>query len=393
VKIDFTIAEWIWLGALLGVVLVQIYWYGRYMAAPARRLRKERKAKRQEEPNAAVELPGVSVILCAHNESENLRHYLQALLTQDWPKYEVIVVDDGSQDSTREVIESYAVQDPRLRFTFVPADARVGSTKKLGLTLGAKAAQYDYLLLTDADCVPESKEWIRSMVSGFDVQSDNGQSGTEIVLGYGAYFAEKGEINRLVRYDTLFNGLHYLGAALCGHPYMGVGRNLAYRKSLFFRSGGFTRQMTSRSGDDDLFVNHVATKQNTAVVMRPESYTWSLSKRTLKEWWQQKRRHLSVSPQYKTSTKVRLMLEPLTRGLMYAMVLITVIGYRLSVIGLIALGLFLLRWIVQTAVLNVSARRMGQKRFGMLTILRYDITLPLVNLWMLIVPRRQSKWK
>lgn len=392
-KIDFTIAEWIWLGALLGVVLVQIYWYGRYMAAPARRLRRERKAKRQEEPNTAGELPGVSVILCAHNESENLRHYLQALLTQDWPKYEVIVVDDGSQDSTREVIESYAVQDPRLRFTFVPADARVGSTKKLGLTLGAKAAQYDYLLLTDADCVPESKEWIRSMVSGFDVQSDNGQSGTEIVLGYGAYFAEKGEINRLVRYDTLFNGLHYLGAALCGHPYMGVGRNLAYRKSLFFRSGGFTRQMTSRSGDDDLFVNHVATKQNTAVVMRPESYTWSLSKRTLKEWWQQKRRHLSVSPQYKTSTKVRLMLEPLTRGLMYAMVLITVIGYRLSVIGLIALGLFLLRWIVQTAVLNVSARRMGQKRFGMLTILRYDITLPLVNLWMLIVPRRQSKWK
>jgi len=393
VKIDFTIAEWIWLGALLGVVLVQIYWYGRYMAAPARRLRKERKAKHQEEPNTAGELPGVSVILCAHNESENLRHYLQALLTQDWPKYEVIVVDDGSQDSTREVIESYAVQDPRLRFTFVPTDARVGSTKKLGLTLGAKAAQYDYLLLTDADCVPECKEWIRSMVSGFDVQSDNGQSGTEIVLGYGAYFAEKGEINRLVRYDTLFNGLHYLGAALCGHPYMGVGRNLAYRKSLFFRSGGFTRQMTSRSGDDDLFVNHVATKQNTAVVMRPESYTWSLSKRTLKEWWQQKRRHLSVSPQYKTSTKVRLMLEPLTRGLMYAMVLITVIGYRLSVIGLIALGLFLLRWIVQTAVLNVSARRMGQKRFGMLTILRYDITLPLVNLWMLIVPRRQSKWK
>lgn len=392
-KIDFTIAEWIWLGALLGVVLVQIYWYGRYMAAPARRLRKERKAKRQEEPNAAGELPGVSVILCAHNESENLRHYLQALLTQDWPKYEVIVVDDGSQDSTREVIESYAVQDPRLRFTFVPADARVGSTKKLGLTLGAKAAQYDYLLLTDADCVPESKEWIRSMMSGFDVQSDNGQSIKEIVLGYGAYFAEKGEINRLVRYDTLFNGLHYLGAALCGHPYMGVGRNLAYRKSLFFRSGGFTRQMTSRSGDDDLFVNHVATKQNTAVVMRPESYTWSLSKRTLKEWWQQKRRHLSVSPQYKTSTKVRLMLEPLTRGLMYAMVLITVIGYRLSVIGLIALGLFLLRWIVQTAVLNVSARRMGQKRFSMLTILRYDITLPLVNLWMLIVPRRQSKWK
>jgi len=385
----FNIVEWTLLGILGVLFLIQLYWYSRYMAAVARKIRRDKKSQISNLKSQIAE--GVTVVLCAHNESENLSNYLQALLTQDYPTYEVIVVDDGSEDSTREIVERYMTHDPRVHMTFVPYGARVGSTKKLALTLAAKAAKYDYLLLTDADCVPESNQWIRSMMSGF-------ASGKDIVLGYGAYFEEKGFINRLVRYDTLFNGLHYLGAALCGHPYMGVGRNLAYRKSLFFESGGFTHLMTNRAGDDDLFVNHVATKQNTAVAVNPESYTWSLSKKTLKEWWQQKRRHLSVSPNYKPVTKFRLTLEPLTRGLFYLAVLGTLIyqlpitNYQYAILPLIAVGLFLLRWIIQTAIINISARRMGLKRFNMFSILGFDILLPLINLWMLIIPKKQTKW-
>jgi hypothetical protein len=230
------------------------------------------------------------------------------------------------------------------------------------------------------------------MMEGFeDVQSDKVQSTKDIVLGFSPYFETEGHVNRLVRYDTLFNGLHYLGAALCGHPYMGVGRNLAYRKSLFFESGGFTHMMTSKAGDDDLFVNHVATKQNTAVVLSRKSYMWSVPKRTFKEWWQQKRRHISVSPAYKESTKFRLALEPLTRGLFYALVIFIAVSYQLSVVSLIAVGAFLIRWIMQTIMINVSARRMGLRRFGMFSVLWFDIVLPLINLYMLIVPKKY-KW-
>ena len=381
---DLNSIDWTLLGALLLLFVAQVYWYSRYMAAPARRIRKDKKSSISNLQSPMSEAPGVSIIIAAHNEGYNLSQYLPALLTQDWPEYEVIVVDDGSEDDTREVVEQYMVHDPRLHMTFVPRGARVGSTKKLAITLGAKSAQYDYLLLTDADCVPAGNQWIREMMQGFDK--------ADLVLGFGAYFEEEGHINRLVRYDTLFNGLHYLGAALCGHPYMGVGRNLAYRKSLFFESGGFTHLMTNRAGDDDLFVNRVATKENTAVVLSRESFTWSLSKKTFKEWWQQKRRHVSVSPAYKEETKTRLALEPITRGLFYAMVLVTVIGYGLSVISLVAAGLFLVRWILQTSVLNTSARRMGLKRFNMFTVLWFDLTLPLVNLYMLVVPKRKLKW-
>ena len=398
---NFSIVEWTLLGALALLFVLQVYWYSRYMAAPARKLRKDKKSPitktkliaplRQRNDPSQIETPGVSVILCAHNESENLSHYLQALLTQDYPTYEVIVVDDGSEDNTREVVERYSTQDPRLHMTFIPAGARVGSTKKLALTLGAKAAQYEWLLLTDADCRPESNRWISTMME---------QATKDIVLGFSPYFYDKGHVNRLVRFDTLFNGLHYLGAALCGHPYMGVGRNLAYRKSLFFESGGFTHLMTNRAGDDDLFVNHVATKTNTAVALERESYVWSLAKTSLRTWLLQKRRHLSVSPAYRAATKWRLLFEPLTRGLFYAAVILILVFGRWTewrdILPLIpvmaAIALFLIRWILQTAILNTLAHRMGLHGFSMWSVLWFDIVLPLVNAWLLIIPKRQNKW-
>lgn len=389
ISIELHTIDYILLGALAFLFLVQIYFYARYIAAPARKLRKDKKSPSTNNQSPIAE--GVSVILCAHNEQYNLSQYLQALLTQDYPEYEVIVVDDGSEDDTRLVVERYMTHDPRLHMTFVPCGARVHSTKKLALTLAAKAAKYDYLLLTDADCCPESNHWISEMMKGFTPSKD-------IVLGFGAYFYEKGHLNRLIRFDTLFNGLHYLGAALCGHPYMGVGRNLAYRKDFFFESGGFTHLMTNRAGDDDLFVNHVATRENTAVVVSKESLTWSPAKRTLKEWLQQKRRHLSVSPSYRLATQFRLTLEPLSRGLFYALVIgiliyqLPITNYQFPIPLLAAVALFLVRWILQTAIINVSAKRMGLHRFSMFTVLWFDIVLPLVNLWMLAMPKYKNKW-
>ena len=194
------ILDWVSIGVLGVLFLAQLYFYARYMAAPARRLRRDRK-KSTMAADTMENAPGVSVVLCAHNEAYNISQYLQAILTQDWPEYEVIVVDDGSEDETRAMIERYMVHDPRLHMTFVPYGARVGSTKKLALTLAAKAAKYDYLLLTDADCVPESNQWIRTMMQGFgkvpsgQVPSGPGgqyQSTKDIVLGFSPYFAEKG---------------------------------------------------------------------------------------------------------------------------------------------------------------------------------------------------------
>lgn len=376
---DLPLWEYIVAG-IVGVLFVyQMYFYIRYMAAVVRR---NRFLKKHPSPQPSA-WPGVSIVVSARNEEQNLTNYLHALLEQKYPEYEVIVVNDGSLDQTQAVLEEYKMKYPRLHITFVPVEARVTSSKKLALTLAVKASKYEYLLLTDADCVPESNLWIQNMVQGF-LNADQ----TQIVLGYSPYFPTTDKINRIIRYDTLFNGLQYLGRALAGHPYMGVGRNLMYRKSMFMQQHGFAGLLQMRSGDDDLFVNKVATKNNTQVVCTPDSLSWSVPKPTFKEWIIQKRRHLSVSPHYRHGTRTMLGIEPMTRGLWYLTVILCFVWASLP-LKIMAAALFLIRFFTQMGIINKAARTLGEKRFGWI-ILWYDICLPVLTAWLLATQSRHN---
>ena len=360
---------------IIGVAFIhQIYFYLRYLRLGG---------KVTSQTDSDVQLPAVSVIVCAHNEYDNLQDYLSILLEQDYPCYEVIVVDDSSEDGSDLLLERWSRQYGNLYHTFVPRGARVLSNKKLALTIGIKAAHYDYLLLTDADCRPESKHWIREMMKGFANQQ------TEVVLGFSPYFEKKGLLNHIIGYDTLFNGLQYMGMARAGKPYMGVGRNLAYKRETFFSVGGFKGLLGNRAGDDDLFVNRIANAANTVVVNNPNSIVWSVPKTTWREWFHQKRRHLSVSPQYRTRSKIQVTLEPLSRGIFYASLLISAIVGSIELIS-IALALFLLRLLVQLIIINVSARRLNMRGYS-LGLIAYDIILPLITLYMMLTQPLQKK--
>lgn len=408
------------LGALAAVFMYQLYFYIRYMAGVQRRVRhqqkqrfrwnpkrQERQARRAreaaekaareaglelapEQPEEKV-LPGVSVVVCAKNEGDNLQNYLTALLCQNYPTFEVIVVNDASEDDTQFVLDHYLQLYPNLHLTFVPSDAMVSSSKKLALTLAAKAAKYDYLLLTDADCRPESPEWISEMMKGFCKPE------TEVVIGYGGYFEERTAVNNRIQYDTIFNAMQYLGMAMSRHPYMGVGRNLAYKKETFFKNRGFAGLLSTRAGDDDLFVNKVCTPRNTEVVLTPMSYTWSIPKRTFKEWRVQKARHLSVAPDYKFITKLRLVLEPFSRGLWYALLIavgvLAGLGLVSPLVGFAAALLFLSRLTWQIIMMSRAASIFMVHGFG-LEVLWFDIWLPVINLCMLIRQsfRKNKNW-
>ena len=360
---------------IIGVAFIhQIYFYLRYLRLGG---------KVTSQTDSDVQLPAVSVIVCAHNEYDNLQDYLSILLEQDYPCYEVIVVDDSSEDGSDLLLERWSRQYGNLYHTFVPRGARVLSNKKLALTIGIKAAHHDYLLLTDADCRPESKHWIREMMKGFSNEQ------TELVLGFSPYFEKSNLLNHLIGYDTLFNGLQYMGMARAGKPYMGVGRNLAYKRETFFSVGGFKGLLGNRAGDDDLFVNRIANAANTVVVNNPNSIVWSVPKTTWREWFHQKRRHLSVSPQYRTRSKIQVTLEPLSRGIFYASLLISAIVGNIELIS-IALALFLLRLLVQLIIINVSAHRLNMRGYS-LGLIAYDIMLPLITLYMMLTQPLQKK--
>jgi cellulose synthase/poly-beta-1,6-N-acetylglucosamine synthase-like glycosyltransferase len=253
--------------------------------------------------------PPVSIIICARNEAENLKKNLHRILNQNYRSYEVIVVDDDSSDSTANILLEFNINSPILRIVTLK-DKPVGTGKKFALSRGIAEAQHDILLLTDADCQPNSKNWIRDMVHHLNDQ-------TEIILGYGPYKKAKDLLNYWIRYETLITATLYFSFALAGMPYMGVGRNLMYRKKLFRKAGGFTDHDHLASGDDDLFINAVATPNNTRIALSSDSFMYSEGKKSWKAYYKQKARHLTTGKHYNLTHQSLLGLYTLSHFLFY----------------------------------------------------------------------------
>src|SRR6478752_2833275 len=242
----------------------------------------------------------ISVIVCAKNEEENVIKYIPLLLEQNYPDFEIVLIDDASRDTTLDIFEEFEKQYPNIRLVKVKNNEAFWGNKKYALTLGIKAAQKEHLLFIDADCYPTSKDWIMAMSSQFTKQRT-------IVLGYGGYEKISNSfLNKIIRYETLLTAMQYFSWAKIGKPYMGVGRNLAYKKEEFFNVNGFIDHMKIRSGDDDLFINQAATGTNTTVCASAESFTYSMPKTSFKEWFTQKRRHVSTAGHYKAFDKLQL---------------------------------------------------------------------------------------
>ncbi len=294
----------------------------------------------------------VSIIICARNEEQNLKEHLPHFINQDYPNFELVLINDASSDATLEVMNEFKKKHPSvITIVDVVPNEQFWRNKKYALTLGIKKATHQHLLFSDADCKPVSKHWISEMVSKFSKEKT-------IVLGYGAYEKiENSWLNKLIRFETLFTAIQYFSYTKIGLPYMGVGRNLAYTKSLFFQSNGFANHMQIRSGDDDLFVNKNATNQNVSLCYFKESFTLSKSKKTFIEWIHQKRRHTTTSKYYKPIHKFLL-------GLFYTSQLLF---WLLSIILLattyqweIVLSMLLLRIVAQYLIVNSSAKKLNE---------------------------------
>lgn len=277
----------------------------------------------------------VSVIVCARDEYYNLQENLPLLLSQDYSTFEVVVVNHGSEDETNYLLRDLADIHKNLKIVNVSQDLNFFTGKKFPLSIGIKSASYDVLLFTDADCKPSSNQWIRRMAANFTEE-------TEIVLGYGAYNKSGSLINLLIRFDTTRIAMNYLGFARAGMPYMGVGRNMAYRKSLFYKQNGFISHYRIQSGDDDLFINKAATATNTRIEIQEEAHTISAPKSSLDQWLRQKRRHLMTGGYYKPSHKFALGLFAVTQVMFWAsaVVLLAMWFQPYIVIGIVVVRLF-----------------------------------------------------
>ena len=212
--------------------------------------------KKNKYDNTSPSFEPVSVIVCARDAYEYLVDLVPKILSQDYPEFELVIVNDCSVDETTEYLKELKRAHPEVNIVTLTQSLNFFHGKKFPLSMGIKSARHELLLLTDADCLPQNDQWIKGMVSAY-------RKNTEVVIGYGPYFKRKGLLNKLIRFDTLYTAIQYLSMALANMPYMGVGRNLSYRKSTFFKNKGFTSHYNIPSGDDDIFISQVANKRNT----------------------------------------------------------------------------------------------------------------------------------
>lgn len=283
----------------------------------------------------------VSVIVCAKNEEELVRKNISLIIEQDYPDFEVILIDDASSDGTLEIFEEYEKNHAHVRVVKVQNIEAFWGNKKFALTLGIKAAKKEYLLFTDADCYPNSKNWIKEMSSRFTMKKT-------IVLGYGGYEKIPNSfLNKLIRLETLYTAVSYFSWAKVGKPYMGVGRNLAYKREEFFQVRGFMDHMKLRSGDDDLFINQAANSQNVTLCDNPDSFTYSAPKTSYRDWIRQKRRHATTAAHYKFFDQFQLTFFHFTQLLFLplAILLLALQYHWMWVVSILAFR-YLLVWIV-----------------------------------------------
>lgn len=306
---------------------------------------------KNEEEEGANTQGFVSVLICARNEYKHLEVLIPQLLEQNYPHFEVLIVNDRSEDASEALLATWAQQDKRLRFITIQETPNHFNPKKYALTQGIHEARGEIILLSDADCRPASKDWIALMQSKMGKKKD-------IVLGYSPYYKQVGLLNAFIRYETIYTAIQYFSLAIVGFPYMGVGRNLAYRRSVFLKEGGFKGIASIVGGDDDLWINRIARADNVAISLNRNSFMYSFPKTEWRAWFRQKLRHLSVGKYYRLIPKLILGILSLSLLIFWlSFGLIEVLFWAKSYNFLIIAG-FLLRLITISSFFTLISRKL-----------------------------------
>ena len=286
-------------------------------------------------------LPPISVIISARNESDNLYENLPFILEQDYPNFEVIVVNHQSIDDSTTILNAYEQRYLNLRTIEVEKNRHLKPGKKLPLTIGIKGAKYEHLVFTDADCRPNSNRWLKNTAKNFNSEK-------KIVLGYGPYIKRNSFLNKIIRFDTAWIAMNYFSMALKKLPYMGVGRNLAYTKEVFNSVNGFKSHYALASGDDDLFIQECTTKNNFEINLNPDAFCFSEGSETWEKWYLQKSRHFTTSEKYDVFKKALLGIYPLS--MLILMISFVILLFNIN-FTLITLSIFIfitsVKWVIQ----------------------------------------------
>ena len=244
--------------------------------------------------NLDVKVNKSAILIAVKNEKENIKNNFNSFLSQKPLGYELLVIDDYSTDNSLNLLLELSKQFDSIKVM----KNKSHSGKKQALSQLINDTEKEYLIFTDADCNVKSNAWMQKMISKFD-------HNISIVLGYSPYKGN-GFLNKFIRFETFMAAVQYFSYALIGLPYMGVGRNMAIKRSFFIDKRGYKNHLDLKSGSDDLFINANATRENTAIQLDPNTFVETKPPKSLSLFIKQKTRHISTSFRYKNIHKILL---------------------------------------------------------------------------------------
>lgn len=349
------------LSTLLIFLIIQLYFY---LAVYRKPVAYHNNSFSSESSN----MPSVSVIIIGKDESVNLEKCLPAILNQDYPNYEVIVVNEGATDETEFLLKRLKKEYSNLYSTFspIPDNDEVVRNKVLPLTIGIKAARKDILLFTEADSVPVGNQWIKTMVSPLG-------GNKQISLGYSRFEGKDDSWKKVAVFDNLFFSLQYFSKAIKHKPFAGTYRNIAYNKQLFFENKGFSAALNYNSAEL-VFVNKIMTEDNTAIVLDKNGFV-STELQSYNHWKEIKTSFYRAKSHFTNFTSGIFSLETFSRYLFYAVTIGSIVYSSLMLLWAYlaaSILLFLVRYITQIIVLN--------KASDLLETPKYRLSLPFFEL-------------
>jgi cellulose synthase/poly-beta-1,6-N-acetylglucosamine synthase-like glycosyltransferase len=326
---------------------LQIFYFLFFYARLAFYKKNNTTSTKKSTTNLKNNQPPVTILICAHNEAENLAANLDRILNQTYRSYQVLVINHNSTDESEKILRHLQQTYSHLDFKNFTNTKKTQVGKKFALAYGIEKARHEVLLLTDADCMPESTDWLQKMQQLL-------RDDVEIGLGFGPYQKQPGFLNKLIRFETNLTATQYFSFALAGMPYMGVGRNMIYKKELYENATDFKKHDDLASGDDDLFINEVANANNTRIILDPDTFVYSPPKLTWRAWFRQKSRHLTAGRRYRFQHQILLGLASSSHILHYVTgIFVACQGYFA-----LAIALYLVRTILMLLIFGEIFRKL-----------------------------------